>query len=264
MKEMMPHRNQSREQARGWAFCSSLLFHAGVVFALGFYLNTPLPAPSLTKVIKVELISISEAPKALKIPIPPPVVRKPVLVPPVQKVQPIIQKKFKPAPTPKPVAILKPQILPQKTETPKTVFERSIRAETNQAPKEVLLAPEAEESPVASVAEAEISTGQVPVTSGQNNELQNYSNSIREGINKAKRYPLMARRAGRQGTVVVEFKVDRQGELIESHIVDSCGTRALDKAALRALHRASPFARLPDSLKSPHTFNLQINFFLEG
>lgn len=73
----------------------------------------------------------------------------------------------------------------------------------------------------------------------------------------------MARKAGKQGAVAVEFSVNRRGELLDCKVVNSCGIKALDKAALKALHRASPFSALPDELNSPHRV-LLADKFLSG
>ncbi|MBP8039685.1 MAG: energy transducer TonB [Aeromonadaceae bacterium] len=50
-------------------------------------------------------------------------------------------------------------------------------------------------------------------------------------------YPLMARRRGWQGTVMVEVWLDANGEQIKREILQSSGYALLDQAALRSVAR---------------------------
>ncbi len=52
-------------------------------------------------------------------------------------------------------------------------------------------------------------------------------------------YPKMARRLGRQGTVVVRFDVDRQGHVMNAGLVRGSGSDILDEAALTLVRNAS-------------------------
>jgi protein TonB len=275
MEEISLLRSQPREHPWGWAFCCSFFTHAGVVLALGLYIVTPMPSMDLPEAIKIDLISMPAAPQVQKRIIPQPVVQKsvarpvveksvakPVVAPPIQIPKPIVQKAIKPEPKPEIVLNKESEPIAQEIETAIIELKKTVIAEHE--PLGNLQTSELEEILVPSSSETGAGTAQVATTSATDNRLQNYSNLIRERINKVKRYPLMARKAGKQGTVAVEFSVNRQGELLGSNVVNSCGIKALDKAALKALHRASPFAALPADLNSPHTFNLQINFFLDG
>jgi periplasmic protein TonB len=80
-------------------------------------------------------------------------------------------------------------------------------------------------------------------------------------LQRFKRYPRALR--GPQGTVVVEFALDRSGRVISSTVTKSSGSRALDQLALEALQRASPFPQFPaakpgdrDSFVAPIEFSL--------
>ncbi len=94
--------------------------------------------------------------------------------------------------------------------------------------------------------------------------MQIYSDLIRERIDRAKRYPLMARKSGMEGSVAIQFRIAPSGALEESRILRSSGSRALDRAALKALKRASPFATFPDGLEENQVFEVEINFSLSG
>ena len=60
--------------------------------------------------------------------------------------------------------------------------------------------------------------------------------------------------------IEVQFAVARDGRLLDAKIVRSSGTPALDKGALDALRKSSPYARLPPEIPGMNaTFKLSIN-----
>lgn len=280
MGETTYYRVQSREQPRGWAFGFSLLVHVGIIAAMGLFLHAPLPPTNLPGPIKVMLISMPAAPKVQKTtPLPvrqkpvqsPPVVKQPPVVKPrpILKPKPIVQKQIKPVIAIKPEVIPdpKPETIPQQLEEPLPAVETIPATDAVPEITDNTFATEGEIVTPTSREEAGAVMATNPTTTATTattNIIQNYSNLIRERINKVKRYPLMARKSGKQGTVIVEFSVNQKGKLLNSQVINGCGTKALDRAALKALNRASPFAPLPEGLKGPHTFNLQVNFYLAG
>jgi periplasmic protein TonB len=62
-------------------------------------------------------------------------------------------------------------------------------------------------------------------------------------LQRFKRYPLAAH--GGSGTVMVQFELNRAGEVISSKVTKSSGNQILDREALEILHRASPFPAFP-------------------
>jgi protein TonB len=64
-------------------------------------------------------------------------------------------------------------------------------------------------------------------------------------LERNKRYPKAALSQREQGIAQVFFSLDRQGRVIESRIVRSSGTAALDEEALALLLRAQPFPIWP-------------------
>lgn len=62
---------------------------------------------------------------------------------------------------------------------------------------------------------------------------------------KFRRYPSAARRRGQQGTVKLEFSIDRSGKVVGKRLLESSGYPVLDKAALAAVDRASPYPPPP-------------------
>lgn len=279
MGETTYYRVQSREQPRGWAFGFSLFVHVGIIAAMGLFLHAPLLPTNLPGPIKVMLISMPAAPKVQRT-MPLPIRQKPAQSPSVVKQQPAV----KPRPILKPKSIVPQQVKPVIAIKPKSIPDPKPEIISQQLEEPLLAvetipgtdaAPEITDNSEGETSREEAGTVMTtnPTTTATTattettettNIIQDYSNLIRERINKVKRYPLMARKTSKQGTVIVEFSVNQKGELLDSQVINGCGTKALDRAALKALNRASPFAPLPDGLESPHTFNLQVNFYLAG
>jgi protein TonB len=64
-------------------------------------------------------------------------------------------------------------------------------------------------------------------------------------LNRFKRYPDGARARGSQGSVLVEFTIDRAGNVVASRVVQRSGSTFLDEEAIAVLQRASPLPRPP-------------------
>lgn len=73
-----------------------------------------------------------------------------------------------------------------------------------------------------------------------------YRKSLHLHLKKHQRYPSDARSRGEQGTVVVQFTIDRTGQMTERSVVKASGNPRLDEEALAAIERASPFPLPPD------------------
>lgn len=76
-----------------------------------------------------------------------------------------------------------------------------------------------------------------------------YLAALAAAINRKKYYPRLAKRRREQGSVVVSFVVERDGRLSDVKIVSSSTIDRLDQAALKTLHRISPFKPIPASVK---------------
>jgi protein TonB len=59
-------------------------------------------------------------------------------------------------------------------------------------------------------------------------------------LERHKQYPARARRAGEEGTAVVEFSLDPTGRVLARRLVRSTGSDDLDQEALALIERASP------------------------
>lgn len=65
-------------------------------------------------------------------------------------------------------------------------------------------------------------------------------------LERAKRYPRGA--SGRSGVAKVMFRIDRDGRLLSSKLVESSGSAVLDAAALDLLKRSEPFPAPPQDV----------------
>ncbi|POQ98411.1 hypothetical protein AU468_13740 [Alkalispirochaeta sphaeroplastigenens] len=95
--------------------------------------------------------------------------------------------------------------------------------------------------------------------------LERYIGQVRTGIEKARQYPLVARRREQEGTVVVRFSLSSAGTIVEGPDIHSPSRYpALNRAALEAVIRAAPFAEFSEEfLRESITFVVPIHFRLE-
>lgn len=86
---------------------------------------------------------------------------------------------------------------------------------------------------------------------------------VNEWLRGHRSYPEMARRLGRQGTVLVRFTVDREGHVLDVSLVQGSGSEMLDEAAQALLHdaRLPPFP--PDMLLPQQSVTVPIRYRLD-
>jgi len=144
---------------------------------------------------------------------------------PQQAAQPLSEQPV--LPQPKPVAVQpKPAPEPQRTPPePATTISSSQGAPPQCARQE-------------SAAET-VSTGPPqPTPAPQSGE---YLAMLKARIEAEKHYPSFARKLLQEGTVVINITIGTDGGLIASELVRSSGYSTLDKAALKAVRKATPF-----------------------
>ena len=67
-------------------------------------------------------------------------------------------------------------------------------------------------------------------------------------LNSLKRYPFDARRAGTTGVVMVRFRIDRHGHVLNYRIEQGSGHAVLDEETSRLMQRIDPCPAPPDSM----------------
>jgi protein TonB len=73
-----------------------------------------------------------------------------------------------------------------------------------------------------------------------------YTDLVQKKIEALKQYPKRAQRRNDQGVVKLVFTIGINGEIVSVNIVKSSGSRILDRAAMDAVKKASPFANPPN------------------
>jgi TonB family protein len=79
---------------------------------------------------------------------------------------------------------------------------------------------------------------------------------IRDSIERAKTYPLLARKRGIEGSVYISFKVSPQGKPQNLKIIKGSGSDILDTATLDIIKKAAPFPYVDSIIEVPVVFRL--------
>lgn len=93
-------------------------------------------------------------------------------------------------------------------------------------------------------APAEAKAAEQPATAEERWRQEHFS-AIKESIRKNMVYPLVARKNGWQGRVLVSFVICLDGRVEEIRIEESSGFALLDKNAIDIIKRSAPFASPP-------------------
>ena len=68
-------------------------------------------------------------------------------------------------------------------------------------------------------------------------------------LDQHKKYPLRAKRKRQQGTALLYFVMDRNGQVLEYNIEESSGYKLLDREVSAMIKRAQPLPRIPDAMQ---------------
>lgn len=169
------------------------------------------------------------------------------------------------APSASPVEMVAPEEPPAPVEETRIdPVDRSQAKTSAELPSPTTATPVPSVPPPSTVAKRPASRPAVSPPSPRQAELrQEYLESLRRLIARNRRYPLPARRAGRQGTAVVKFTIERTGRLRHSDLLRSSGQPLLDRAALATVESVGTFPPLPDELDEDRlTCELPIEFSL--
>jgi protein TonB len=84
---------------------------------------------------------------------------------------------------------------------------------------------------------------------------------LKQALAKHFYYPMMARKHGWQGQVLLAFNLDTQGTIINARVTQSSGYHALDQAALKSINKVTT---LDVGLSQPLSFELPVIYNLNG
>ncbi len=239
---------------------ASLIVHA--IFAGVYFLGLELdekPVESKAKLaasINLSMFEVRQAkplPPALKQPTPleQQVIPKPVLPKPVKKKSSEKPKVSIEKPNPKPVK--KKKTKPQVSDKAKPEV-----SDTEQlTPKPTVTPPQKPVLPVMTKKQEGLSDAEREGLEDQ------YKNAVRQAILKNRVYPRQARRKRQKGTVVVAFRLQKNGKIENLRVVKSSGIEQLDKAALQAVEKVQQFNPFPkDVTRSFWKFEIPVSFRL--
>lgn len=218
--------------------------HISMEMLKGMVKATPTPEVTPEPVVEEKVV---ETP-----PIPEPV-KKEVVADPTVKKEPVKKevKEIKPE-KPKPKKIHKEKPKPKKVHK-----EKPKKKETRQGSKNI--ASKDKVNSVASNTSAANSNNPNLIGKGSNTDvLAAYKAALRRAIERRKRYPQRAKLMRKQGTVIVGFRIDKQGNLSNIHIVKSSSSSDLDRAALKAVKGVSSIGPRPIGLQE--NISIPINF----
>jgi protein TonB len=127
--------------------------------------------------------------------------------------------------------------------------EKAPSPEESQAPAPVTSAPQ---SPKVEEAAVTAAPNQGPLTVSNSNAVPTWRRQIVSRLERHKRYPAAAQSRREHGVAQLAFRLDREGRVIESHIVRSSGSALLDQETLDLVRRAQPFPALPREIAGLH------------
>jgi protein TonB len=220
---MIPER--ARRAVLGWgaALVAVALAHGAGLEALRRWITEHPPEPPPEPALLLDLPPL--APERAKPEPPPPEAPKPELPkPPPPTPEPPKPEPPKPAPPPEPP---KPRLVKPPQPTPPKKAERPAPAETSDA-----VAPQPAPEPATPPAAA----SSIPPA---------WRALIAARIERMKRYPRAALLRRDQGTVVLRFAIDRDGNVLSADIVRSSGAALLDEEAMLLARRVSPLPPPP-------------------
>ncbi len=103
------------------------------------------------------------------------------------------------------------------------------------------------------------SSGRLTVEIGEGGEIIPLETMeiIRRSIEKAKAYPVLARKRGIEGTVYISFLIGSKGEPLDVRISKGSGSSILDNATRDIIRRAAPFPYVDSPIEVPVVFRLK-------
>ena len=210
-----------------FAWVASVLIHASVLVTVGA-LTLAGGRPSKPGV--TEMVVNLSAPPAEK-PAAPPALAKPE---PAPKPEPKPKPKVKPKP--KPVAKPKPEPKPEPEPEPVVAKSDNVKEQNTQEDTESEQAA-SQTQPVGAKGMAGDPGEGVHQSGDTENALNKYLAKVRDTIDYNKQYPHRARMRRQEGTVKVSFWINAAGRAEKVAVVESSGSRILDRATQELVSR---------------------------
>lgn len=107
-----------------------------------------------------------------------------------------------------------------------------------------------------------------PVTNDNNKAIakdsganKQYIAALLAWLEQHKHYPRQARLARMEGNAIISFTIDREGKVLDYHLVQSTGHYVLDDAVIKMITSATPVPIPPSQLSSTElNFTLPVSF----
>lgn len=188
---------------------------------------------------------------------------KKITRPPKVTQPPIIKPKVEPLPEAMPIPKLKPK--------PKVIQKPKLKAKPEPVPLEIPeQVIEEQVKPIQKNTSNRVSKNEaVPDSNVESVDItlkQKYESRLLAWLEKHKRYPMLARRRGQQGTIVLEFTISANGKLVTHKIAQASEHTVLNGAVEKMIKRASPMPPVPQDLRrnqTEFTYTVPINFALQ-
>jgi TonB family protein len=141
------------------------------------------------------------------------------------------------------------------------VSELSSKQDSIVVPKIPIFVPRSDETSLMNASKTSTSNTSNVTISGQkteNGEANAYFLEIQRRIQEQERYPIEAKKRGISGSIVVQFRLSEQGQIIEIKSISQGKSQILIEAALAAVKAASPFRAPPAGISKD--FRIPVDF----
>jgi protein TonB len=241
---------------RRWivAAAAVLLAHAGLVLWILYRQNAPA-AGEPPAAVMVEL-----APMAVAPPVETPVELAPgpqmTEAEPEEVEEELVEAKLAPElpPAPNPVAVLAPPPKPKPKPIKKVV--KKVHKPDHKPPAPKTTAPARTQA-----RQGRTSAAPRQGSAGSRASLASWHSRVGAHIGRHVHYPEAAR--PQVGTPALSFTLNQSGRVLSARVVRSSGSGALDREAVAAAYRASPFPSAPSEIGGgPFSFTVPIHFHM--
>jgi periplasmic protein TonB len=229
----------SKEEVVRWASCGAVVLAAHVLFIVAVLARPDFAdAEAGSPIVMVDLAPVASAPSNVPSDQPP---APQVQTESQERVRQDEQRKEKPpeeqvdeTPTQSEVTLPK-----REPDPPKETQEEKVKQEAQEASH----AAAPQNAPVVAALPAAPAPGRDEEKTSV--AIATWERSLAVRLETSKRYPVRAH--GEKGVAQVTFRLDRNGHVLSSKIVQSSGSAILDDEALATLKRADPFPHPPSA-----------------